>query len=114
MWKGLKSLGFGKQKSNKCTVNPDDLNKYFLSANSNSSPSSIQLNECFFSSSSNRFKFEMATEEEILKCLSKIKSNAAGEDKINLKFVKLILPYIIGPLTHIINFSLTTRIFPQD
>jgi len=44
----------------------------------------------------------------------KIKSNAAGHDELPIKFIKLILPYIISPLTHLLNHCFTTSSFPQS
>lgn len=62
---------------------------------------------------SRRFNFSNITESEIIPCILSIKSNAVGEDKISLRFIRLVLPYIISPLTHIINFSLTSLRFPD-
>lgn len=52
------------------------------------------------------------SEVEVLMALSKIKSNAIGEDEISLKFVKIVIDFIIGPLTHIINHCFTSSCFP--
>jgi hypothetical protein len=39
-----------------------------------------------------------------------IRSNAIGLDGISLKFIKLFLPLIMSPATHIFNTSISSRI----
>jgi hypothetical protein len=41
------------------------------------------------------------------------KSNAIGLDEIPLKFIKLFLPCILSPLTHIYNESISSKKFPS-
>ena len=113
LWNNIRNLGVGKQSGDECPIDADSLNDYFLSSNKFNNSKPFQLNEKLIYRHSSRFQFKMATESDILKCLYAIKSNAAGEDLISIRFVKLILPQVIGVLTHIINFSLTTRIFPS-
>ena len=38
---------------------------------------------------------------------------STGMDKIPVKYVKSIADYLVGPLTHIINVSITTSQFPR-
>ena len=113
LWSNLKSVGIGNKKSLNCSADANSLNQHFLSSSSTINTSSFKVNEDLLYNLSYKFNFEMCTENDVLVCLSTIKSNAVGEDGVGLKFVRIILPFIIGPLTHIINFSLTTCTFPH-
>jgi len=114
LWKNLKSVGVGNRKSKTCPVDADVLNKFFLSSlNSNTSRHSFTVNDNLVFNPESRFNFSMCTESDVFECFKAIQSNAIGEDGISLKFLKIIIAYIIGPLTHIINFSLTSRKFPK-
>ena len=42
-----------------------------------------------------------------------IKSNAVGFDDLHLKFIKIILPYVLSCITHIFNHAITTTSFPD-
>ena len=50
----------------------------------------------------------------MLSCFKNLKSHAVGDDNIQLKFLKIIFPYILSPLTHIINHCFTTSCFPRQ
>ncbi|CAH0553006.1 unnamed protein product [Brassicogethes aeneus] len=52
-------------------------------------------------------------EQDVLNAFRTIKSNAEGMDRLNLKIWKLVLPYCLPALTHIINKSLETGKIPQ-
>ena len=42
------------------------------------------------------------------------KNKSPGPDKINMRIIRDCLPVILGPLTHIINSSLLTGVFPNE
>lgn len=58
-------------------------------------------------------EFLPTTNSNIFQIISSIKLNAAGEDGIPIRFIKLILPLIIDHLTHITNYCLMTSTFPD-
>ena len=60
------------------------------------------------------FRFQQVTEEEIVKVLKSIKTNACGVDKISAHFLKLVMDHIAKPLKHIVNSSFKDQIFPQQ
>ena len=62
----------------------------------------------------NKFQFSPVTEYDVYSCLLKLKSDTIGDDQIPLRFVKIILPYVLYPLTHIINNCFTTSTFPTQ
>ena len=59
------------------------------------------------------FSFRTVTSEEVRRVISSLPLNKSrGPDKINSRILKDCLPVILGPLTNIINCSLTTCTFP--
>ena len=78
----------------------------------NASASSIDSN----SNNENNieFSFSHITPLDIEKSVYKLKSNAVGCDNISVRFIKLIMPFILMPLTHIINHSISSSCFPSQ
>ena len=54
------------------------------------------------------------TETEINKIVKALKDSATGHDDISAQFLKLSLNFIVNPLTHICNMSLTEGVFPDS
>lgn len=66
------------------------------------------------SQATTKFQFEMVTENEIGKIVSSFDNKySTGNDDIPITIIKSSLPFIIIPLTHIINNSLISGIFPD-
>ena len=60
------------------------------------------------------FQFECVPTTEVTKIIKNLASkNSSGHDGISARFIKRILEIITPPLTHIINQSLCTGIFPD-
>ena len=57
---------------------------------------------------------KQATNDEILRIISKLNSNTPGHDEICLNDISLVIDILINPLTHIINLSLSQGIFPEE
>ena len=58
--------------------------------------------------------FQLVSSEDISKIIRKFKPKpSSGHDGISLKLLKFIAPAIIEPLTHLVNQSLVTGIFPD-
>lgn len=111
LWNNLKKFGICDNKKSNCNLDPCDVNDYFVSA-CNSMTVQYYNNICNINVTS-RFEFSVVTEGEIIRKFQKISSNATGSDGIPIKFLKIILPYIIAPITHIVNFCITTSVFPS-
>ena len=58
------------------------------------------------------FILHHVTSEVVLKYLLHIRTNACGVDGINSKMLKLCVPYCIFALTHIVNFSISSNVYP--
>lgn len=54
------------------------------------------------------------TNDEISDIVKNLKDSGAGHDEINIRILKLSLPYIIAPLTHILSLSLQNGVVPQQ
>lgn len=57
--------------------------------------------------------FHSVSQEEVQMLVNKIKTDATGNDGINLKMLKIILPFCLEALTHILNYSIENGIVPD-
>jgi Reverse transcriptase (RNA-dependent DNA polymerase) len=112
LWKNLKTIGAAEDKLDSVPIlfSPDELNiSYSLNAEvelprpNTSSPISNQ---------SDYFGFCTVSFSDVKQAIRSIGSNAVGLDEIPLKFVKLFLPLILSPLTHLFNESISSKTFP--
>ena len=114
----IKKLNIYNKETSNCDIDPNNLNEHFLNITSQAPELNQNCDILTFSSHSNYishylFNFEPVCEYDVLRCVNKIQSNAVGIDEIPIRFIKIILPYILPYLTHLINEILTTSIFPQ-
>lgn len=65
-----------------------------------------------FYDSDDCFSFRCVSEIELLEALNKVKSRSVGIDNISIHFIKLVFPFISGLILHLINYILTTSVFP--
>lgn len=108
LWKKLKDINV---TTDTCAIplenTCDEINEYFCSnfnVDQNLPPLAVP-NE-------HGFKFTLTDEYSVSNAINAIKSNALGLDGIPLKFVKLILPFIITPITHVFNTIIKSCKFP--
>ena len=59
------------------------------------------------------FSFRRVSEEEVIRAMNGIKSKAEGIDGIGIDIIKAVSPYASGAITHLINESLMSGVFPQ-
>ena len=59
-------------------------------------------------------EFQPLTEQEVSKIIGKMASKSCEIDPIPTKILKRILPSVIGPITSIVNNSITTGIFAHS
>lgn len=110
LWTNLRKIGVGQRLVADCRLDPNILNCSFLS-NTESNPQFSMRSELF---SELDYDFEAVNENDIVESVVALKSNATGEDGIPLRFVKIILPHLLRPLTHIINYCLASSTFPDN
>ena len=60
------------------------------------------------------FNFDPVSCSEVKNIMSMPTNKAPGKDKVSMRIIKDCLPVILGPLTDIINASLTSPEFPQS
>ncbi|XP_075150647.1 uncharacterized protein LOC142224746 [Haematobia irritans] len=94
-------------------INVDELNEKFVNLPIPEIEDNITVQQPLNIDAEQILTFYNVEEEDVLRALISIKSNATGYDDINPKFVKLIAPQILRPLTHVINFTITTSTFPN-
>lgn len=118
-WCVIRSMGIGNNSTcNENIINVNQLNTQFLNI------SMPQANHTYYNSAedfpisnysrehASRFEFKNIIQEDVLKSISDIKSDSVGHDGIHPKFIKIILPYILPQLTHLMNTIITTSTFP--
>ena len=109
-WKRINKLGIQK-KQDSCSFNAEELNEFFYKSRTEDNDCTFEANDDLYFTGE-RFHFLNFVESDVYKSIMAISSNAVGFDGINLKFIKLILPFIIPYITHVFNHIVTTSTFP--
>ena len=102
----------------------NDFNVYFVSVGKLAANATVQLAKdnhidipaprdplIFIGNSCNFYPVSCTEIQRIIKSMPSNKSLDPG--KVNMRVIKDVLPVILGPLTDIINTSLTTSTFPD-
>ncbi|XP_022827884.1 uncharacterized protein LOC111357424 [Spodoptera litura] len=118
IWKFLRTLGIGKpQPANlPSSIGLDELNNHFSTV---SSLDHLTKRNTLSSISSlprpgvENFCFIPVQSEEIRKTILSIKSKAVGCDSISRDMITSILVYLLPAITHIVNYSLYSGVFPS-
>lgn len=119
IWKSLRPLGIGKPRPDVvASTDLNSLNKHFstppliidpaLKAKTLSEIHSSKISLTSF------FEFETVTPEQVKKNLVSLHTKAVGYDGIGRNLLIPIIHIIIPPVTHIINFSLSSSTFPSQ
>lgn len=118
-WKFLKSLGLSKPKveTSNMPFSLNELNNHF----SRSSPlnpvvklETISLVASLPSPSTAHFTINPVSKDDIIKIISSINSSAIGHDELGREMLLLILNSAVDVITHIINYSIFTGVFPSS
>lgn len=120
-WQSLKSLKI-INKGNKYDI-PDNLldldaiNTHFTNPlEMNKTPEQINFLQTYKQRNNNinaSFKFSNVEKKHVIKYLNSIKSNSVGSDLVSLKMFQLVSFYLVDHITFILNFALSTSIFPD-
>lgn len=110
LWKNVRKLGIHTRDYNNPDFDPDELNNYFCET---LDISDNQRSRQMITTCNSMFAFSNVSETDVFNAVVSIRSNAVGEDGLPVKFLKIILPFIVSSLTHIFNHIITTSIFPE-
>ncbi|KAG6456389.1 hypothetical protein O3G_MSEX009712 [Manduca sexta] len=119
IWRFLGILGIGKVKNidvHGATIGLDDINKHFTSVTMIDHQTRCRAMNILAGLSRpniNTFHFSSVPLGEIRKVILSIKYNATGCDNINRRMIIPILDQLLPIMSHIINASLSTGIFPS-
>lgn len=117
IWRDLKLINMGKKTNDipESLADPNKINDYYINGVPKLKPSEAQIAQYL---NNNRpgveiFNFQMVTEIEVSRILSKIKSTATGVDGLGINLLKLACPYIVPFVTHIVNCCIEQKVFPN-
>ena len=120
LWGAFRRLGIagGKPQAIPETVSdPDSINNFFLSSQNHGGGDGDLI---FFYNShrlpvvTEEFVFALTSEDEIVRTLHGIKTDAVGSDGITRKMLLLCCPVIVPYLCHLINYGLENSVFPSE
>jgi hypothetical protein len=120
LWKNLSDWGINTKNKIKNQLpdslcKPEELNNYFLSVAGSCIINQDTAN--FYSnnplSSSAMFSFKEITNDDLLKSLRTIKTNASGADNISIAMLNLVMPYCIDTIRNLFNESIRIGEFPK-
>nr|XP_037872523.1 uncharacterized protein LOC119629726 [Bombyx mori] len=119
IWKFLKTLGIGSEKNKdfQGTIALDDLNRHFSASagiDHHVKSLTIEFIAGLPKPDIDPFQFSPMTSDDISKIILSIRSNAIGYDKITRRMITTALDHLILTITHIINFSFSTNMFPSQ
>lgn len=121
LWTNIRNLGLSKDvKVIPPHFSPNEINNWFaktistgdninnINTNNIDRPRNVNINIA------HKFRFGAVNESAVKLAVLRIKSNSVGDDGIPLKFIKLILEYILPILCHLINSCLDESRFPSQ
>ena len=114
----LKNFGVVESTCNNdhlCSIDPNILNASFVKNNNakiNEDLVTDEVNEILKKSVRPSFSFSEVSENQVIKAVRSIKTNACGIDDISAFFLKLGIEYSVYAFTNIINTSIIYKKFP--
>jgi hypothetical protein len=116
LWKNLKTTILPKKNEELPAIfnDPDIINYHFLNLPAASKVTISQLTYYeYHSFNESVFHIKTVSSDNLLKIVSSLKSNAEGNDLINLNMLLMTFPYTVDLLTDVINTSILTSTFPE-
>jgi len=119
-WKCLKSCDIVGNKDSGILppeITVDEINEFFVGMGSDVDVNRDvveRFKSTTMNNSSEEFNFSEVTEEEVKSAMNEIKSGAVGIDGISIHMIKSVSPYALEAMTHLINVSLSTGVFPTN
>lgn len=111
-WTKFREFGFSKRSmQNEISFDVNEINNNFHK--NFSFGSSDYFHQIPNSGLDDNFRFRCIQDYEVINSIYEVKSNAVGLDELPMKFIKLILPILIDPLTYMFNCIIVTSKYPQ-
>jgi hypothetical protein len=117
LWKNLKKTILPTKNVELPAIfdDPDIINNHFLNLPAESQVTISQLTYYeYHRFNESVFHIETISSNNLLKIVSSLKSNAEGNDFINLNMLLMTFPYTVQLLTDVINTSILTSTFPDS
>ena len=111
LWRRLEQIGLKKHKT-ECPIDADIMNNSFLQSNHMQQSDDFTCNPDLLYTGQ-ELNFIAFSLNDVYVAVMSVKSNAVGSDGIHLKFIKIILPFILPVVTHIFNHIVCSGIFPS-
>lgn len=118
IWKNLRHLGLIKsnQGGGRLACTAEEMNAFFSDAGSGLEVDDNQLSDVVYQQDGifdeKKLYFKYITPDVIRKSLMKIKSNAVGADGISAMLIKMVLPFLMPVIEHLLNFSIMNGVVP--
>jgi hypothetical protein len=109
LWRNLDTVGATDTVDNNIVYTSGQLNSHFTSHQGNVANPNTAVHD---GTTTGEFSFCNTYDLEVFNAVWQIKSNAVGTDEIPIKFLRMLLPYIMPHITHIFNTILTSSTFP--
>lgn len=119
LWKFFDRANIHARSKNEMDLenaDPDLLNRFFANSAPKTTINMKTINE--FRNSchpriTEKLTFCLVSPDDVVRSISKLKSNAVGIDNISSRMLKLVLPFCVDTFTHLINYCLETSTFPE-
>lgn len=119
-WRILRDLNLCRSKGGDFSglkLNANEINTKFAQITNTPSQSDPEILNFYSKNYKTDFvsklNFTPVCEYDISQIILKIKTKSSGIDNINITMVRLLCPFIIPHITHIINFCLVNSVFPD-
>lgn len=112
LWKQVREIGLGKKtQSDIVDADIDALNRKFTASSQLPRNNTLPLP---FNNTEDAFSMANVDMFTVGNAVFSIKSKSVGLDNIHPDFIKILLPYILRPITHIFNLILTSSTYPSQ
>lgn len=115
LWQNFRSLGIIEDKSSSASnIDVEEINLHLGKVFTESHEVDILSLVQEIDNDDNNFQFSITTESAVDEIIKLVASNACGVDGLSIKFVKILSPFIIPFITHIVNCCVTQSYFPTN
>lgn len=113
LWRNLREMGAVSSSAVKPQFTASEYNAHLVRPGRIPSGDVADSTDSFASDRGLAFSFVNVTSLDVARTINSIKSKSVGLDGIPLVFVKMILPFVLPVLTHIVNYAFTSSSVPR-